>query len=172
MPKEELTLLEVAPSAPAPYDLLLLADPRRELVDQYLAKGMRFEARLDNDVAGIAIVLPLDVLSAELMNIAVAPPHQGQGIGKTLLEHTIAALSASGYERLSVGTGNSSLNQLGFYQKAGFRMVAVIPNHFTDHYPDPIVENGIRCRDMIRLTRALSTPAERGPGAADGPARK
>nr|MBP6562703.1 hypothetical protein [Neisseriaceae bacterium] len=50
-----------------------------------------------------------------------------------------------------VGTANSSLNQLGFYQKAGFRLSHIVPNYFIDHYPDPIIENGLRALDMVYL---------------------
>ena len=41
------------------------------------------------------------------------------------------------------------------YQKAGFRITGVIPNFFKDNYDEEIIENGIPCRDMIRLTLEL-----------------
>lgn len=56
--------------------------------------------------------------------------------------------------RLIVGTGNSSLGELAFYQKCGFRITGVIPGFF-DSYDPPIIEDGIPCRDMVRLTLAL-----------------
>jgi len=67
----------------------------------------------------------------------------------------MAALAAEGYRRMSLGTGNASLDQLAFYQKAGFRIAGVIPDHFVLNYPEVIAENGIVCHDMIRLSRAL-----------------
>ena len=57
---------------------------------------------------------------------------------------------------VEVGTGNSSLDALAFYQRAGFRIVGVIPDFFVDNYPEPIVENGIRCIDMVRLRLTLT----------------
>jgi hypothetical protein len=51
---------------------------------------------------------------------------------------------------LWVGTGNSSLSQLALYQKCGFR-IREIESGFFESYPEPIVENGIRCIDMVRL---------------------
>lgn len=42
------------------------------------------------------------------------------------------------------------------YQKCGFRIVGIDRDFFTDHYPEPIYENGIWCRDMIRLSIHLS----------------
>lgn len=60
-----------------------------------------------------------------------------------------------GAKTLEIGTGNSSLNQLGLYQKCGFRIIGVDKDFFTRHYEDEIVENGIICRDMIRLSMDL-----------------
>jgi hypothetical protein len=56
-----------------------------------------------------------------------------------------------GTTKVVVGTGNSSLDALAFYQKLGFRMEAIDRDHFVRTYPLPIVENGIFCRDMVRL---------------------
>lgn len=52
---------------------------------------------------------------------------------------------------LEVGTGNSSISQLAFYQKCGFRIVGVDKDFFKRHYEERIIENGIECIDMIRL---------------------
>ncbi|KHF37127.1 putative N-acetyltransferase YvbK [Paenibacillus sp. P1XP2] len=54
-----------------------------------------------------------------------------------------------------VRTGNSSLNQLGLYQKCGFRMVRIERDYFVNNYPEPIFENGIPCRDQIVLELML-----------------
>ena len=51
---------------------------------------------------------------------------------------------------VEIGTGNSSLDQLALYQKLGFRITGIVAGFFYD-YPKPIVENGIACRDMVRL---------------------
>jgi hypothetical protein len=44
-----------------------------------------------------------------------------------------------------------SINQLALYQNMGFRIAGVDVDFFTRNYPEAIVENGIVCRDMIRL---------------------
>ena len=56
---------------------------------------------------------------------------------------------------IEIGTGNSSLNQLMFYQKSGFRMKEIWVDFFTKNYEEPIEENGIPCLDMVRLYKAL-----------------
>jgi ribosomal protein S18 acetylase RimI-like enzyme len=91
----------------------------------------------------------------ELVNIAVAEKQQGRGIGKQLVLHAIETAKSLGSKSLEVGTGNSSVGQLAFYQKCGFRIVGVDRDFFTRHYSKPIYENGIQCRDMIRLVLHL-----------------
>ena len=59
-----------------------------------------------------------------------------------------------GVKTLIVGTGNSSLSQLGLYQKCGFRLDHIIRDFFKN-YPEPIFENGIQCIDMVMLSCQL-----------------
>ena len=87
------------------------------------------------------------------MNIAVIESCQGQGIGKQLLSEAVKIAERSGCKTIEVGTGNSSLAQLAFYQKAGFRITGVVRDFFVTKN---IIENGIRCRDMIRLSLDVS----------------
>ncbi len=54
----------------------------------------------------------------------------------------------AGARTLLVGTANCSLDNIAFYQKCGFRMLAVKRGYF-DYIQPPIVEHGIRMRDMI-----------------------
>lgn len=140
----------------APWDLLLLADPSEKNVKAYLEKGICYIAKIANEIVGEFVLLPKSQQVYELMNIAVLPEYQGQKIGKILLRSAISISQQRGATELELGTGNSSLSQLAFYQKAGFRIVGVIPNFFIDNYEEPIYENGIQCRDMIRLKLNLS----------------
>ena len=56
----------------------------------------------------------------------------GQGIGTALIEAVKAAASAAGCRRLWLITTNDNLHALGFYQKRGFRLVAVHPGAVDD----------------------------------------
>jgi len=40
-------------------------------------------------------------------------------------------------------------------QHAGFRVVAVEPDYFLQHYPEPLFENGLQHRDRLRLALEL-----------------
>ena len=63
-------------------------------------------------------------LAVEIKNIAVREDRQGQGLGKKLLQEAIRVAKNKGYERIEIGTGNSSIGQLALYQKCGFRIAA------------------------------------------------
>ena len=141
---------------PEPYwDMLLLADPSKAAVEQYLAAGKLYAAEWDDTVVGIYVLLQLDGPLWELKNIAVTPEWQGKGVGKALIAAAASSAKELGAEKLEVGTGNSSINQLAFYQKAGFRMQRIAKNYFTLNYGEPIFENGIHCRDMVILAMCL-----------------
>ncbi len=92
----------------------------------------------------------------EIMNIAVVEHLQGTGIGKKLLRHAVETAKGYGMSKLEVGTGNSSVSQLALYQKCGFRIFSIDFDYFSKHYEEEIIENGIVCRDMIRLAMELN----------------
>ena len=139
-----------------PWDLLLDADPSRARVESYLDFEWTRVARDDTTALGVYVLAPRDAHRFELMNIAVREDCRGIGLGRRLLGHAIGLAEAKGGRVVEVGTGNSSFDALAFYQRAGFRIVGVIRDFFTENYPQPIVENGILCRDMVRLELELT----------------
>ncbi|MDI4646296.1 GNAT family N-acetyltransferase [Cohnella hashimotonis] len=139
-----------------PMDLLLLADPSEKLVSQYLKRGSCYVAKTEEaGVIGTYVLLPTRPDTAELVNVAVDERRQGRGIGKALVLHAVETARREGYRTIEVGTGNSGIGQLALYQKCGFRIVGVDFDFFVRHYDEPIVENDIPCRDMIRMCQDL-----------------
>lgn len=130
--------------------LLLLADPSRAKVEAYLARSRCFVARVGAEVVGAYVITPLGEGALELMNIAIAEPAQGRGLGKRLLAHAIETARSLGANRLEVGTGTFGY-QLAFYQRAGFRVDRIDKDFFLTHYEAPIFEDGIQHKDMLRL---------------------
>lgn len=138
-----------------PMELLLVADPSRKLVEDYVKRGECFVAEESNQCVGTYVLLPTRPETVELVNIAVAEEMQGRGIGKKLVLHAIQTAKTKGYKTIEIGTGNSSIGQLALYQKCGFRIVGVDLDFFIRHYSEEIYENGIQCRDMVRLSQDL-----------------
>lgn len=138
-----------------PMELLLLADPSKSIVEDYVAKGDCFIAESEGQIIGVYVLLPTRPKTVEIVNVAVAKAHQGKGIGKTLVNDAIHVAKTQRYKTIEIGTGNSSIGQLALYQKCGFRIVSVDHNYFIKHYSEEIYENGIQCIDMIRLSKEL-----------------
>lgn len=138
----------------APVNLLLTADPSIDHVNDYVGRGQCFLAETNDIIAGVCVLLPTRPGIAELVNIAVEEAMQGQGIGKLLVQKAIELARRQGFKKLEVGTGNSSIGQLAFYQKCGFRIIGIDMDFFI-HYEEEIIENGIKCKDMIRLSQDL-----------------
>lgn len=137
-----------------PYDLLMLADPSRNIIDDYVKRGKIYICE-STELIGIYVLLRTRPNTIELVNIAVREDMQGTGIGKNLVLDAIQKSRKEGVKTIEVGTGNSSLHQIALYQKCGFRINGVDRDFFTKHYEEDIFENGIKCVDMIRLSLDL-----------------
>lgn len=137
-----------------PIDILLEADPDEEKVRGYLDKSYCYLGRIENCVVGAFILMPLNDEKVELMNIAVSPAHQKQGIGRRLLEDVVERSRELGFKWVELGTGSFGY-QLTYYQRAGFRVKSVVRDFFIDNYSQPIYEFGIQHKDMLRMEMKL-----------------
>ncbi|MDH4421035.1 MULTISPECIES: GNAT family N-acetyltransferase [Bacillus] len=139
-----------------PKSLMLLADPSDRQIDAYVERGLTYVAKQEGRVVGVYVLLETRPKTMEIMNIAVVEYMQGKGIGKKLLKHAVETAKGYGMSKLEVGTGNSSVSQLALYQKYGFRIFSIDFDYFSKHYEEELIENGIVCRDMIRLAMELN----------------
>ncbi|WP_240473367.1 GNAT family N-acetyltransferase [Ferrimonas senticii] len=153
MNKNNLHCFAVA-ATELPLALLLEADPDVAHINSYLSRGQGYGVALNGETVAVAVSVPLTTTSAELINIAVSPSYQQQGIGAMLLRFVIASLRQQGCQRIELGTGTFG-HQLTFYQRHGFRVDKVLKNHFIENYPEPIWESGIQHQDMLWLTLNL-----------------
>jgi ribosomal protein S18 acetylase RimI-like enzyme len=138
-----------------PIELMLLADPDEHVVNSYLGRSECFVMELNNAIVGVYVLLPTRPLTIELVNIAISDSYQGKGYGKHLVLDAINTARQEGYKTIEIGTGNSSVGQLALYQKCGFEIVGIDKDFFIRHYTEEIFENGIQCKDMIRLSLQL-----------------
>lgn len=144
----------LAPGEPLPMPLLLLADPSEELILSYIHQSHTFVAEKAGAIVGVLVLQPQGQL-AEIRNVAVDAQHQGQGIGRKLVEFAIAWAREQSIKQLLVCTGNSSLPALALYQRCGFRVASIDEGYFVRTYPEPIFENGLPCTDRIKLRLEL-----------------
>ena len=150
--------------AEAPWPLLLLADPSREKVKRYLPRCVCYAARqtaqftpsgLGALIGVCALQPPQDEQAQwELMNMAVSPAWQRNGIGSALLHRAIRELRELGVKELQVGTGSFG-DQLLFYQRVGFRVTDIERDFYLLNYTTALWERGVQHKDMLRLTLEL-----------------
>ena len=139
-----------------PWELLLESDPSRARVEGYLSDELTRIAKVDDVAIAVYALARRAPTHFELMNIAVREDYRGCGLGRRLIGHALGLAESKGARVVDVGTANSSLDNLAFYQRNGFRIVGVDPDFFTRHYPEPIFEHGIQARDRVRLRLELT----------------
>ncbi len=133
--------------------LLILSDAEEddELIRSALLQpaNTNYAFWLDGQLVGAAVVRWEGEVS-EIVYIAVASNLRGRGYGKEIISLIQEEMLKHRSRSLLVGTGNSSLENIAFYQKCGFRMYEVRRDYF-DYIRPPISEHGIMLRDMLVL---------------------
>ncbi len=134
---------------------LLMADESERVVKEYIEAGEMYSI-MDGAglVAGVALFVEESEGVIELKNIALDPEFRGLGLGKQVVVQAFDIFREKGYRKMIVGTANSSIANLAFYQKVGFRMAEIKKDFFLD-YPEPIFEDGIQAVDMVMFERVL-----------------
>lgn len=133
--------------------LLLLADESEAMVARYLPRGELWVAERGDALCAVAVLTDEGGALCELKNLAVAPACQRQGVGRSFVAFLCERYAAR-FRAMRVGTGETP-RTLGFYRACGFRPTGRLPGFFTQHYPKPIVDDGILLRDMVLLERGL-----------------
>jgi GNAT superfamily N-acetyltransferase len=88
----------------------------------------------------------------EILELAIAAEHQGQGLGKMFVAWLVEEARRRGKTAITVGTSNASISNILFYQRCGFRMDHVRADYFR-YYRTPRYENGVRVRDLLVFRR-------------------
>lgn len=143
-----------------PYELLLEADPDREKVEAYLKGSDCFIATVRNSVAGVIVVKRKGGswlnTKMEILNLTVAEGYRRRGIARKLLRYVQDVWCPEhGVDKIYVSTGNTSTAALRLYLGEGFHITAFTRHYFTQNYPEPIMENGIRCKHRVILEKRL-----------------
>lgn len=136
-------------------ELLLLADESEASVADYIHRGTVYAAYRGGQVVGQYVLIHTRPFTAEVVNIAVAPEHQRQGIATALLAHAVEKARKAGFRILEIGTGDCGAGQIALYERCGFVRCGLDEDYFRKHYPAPIFENGVECRHMVRLRMEL-----------------
>jgi ribosomal protein S18 acetylase RimI-like enzyme len=159
MSKTTLRLVPAGSERDAYLSLFHLADDSADQVLSYYQTGTLFALDgPDGRPVGIVLAIGETDESVELKAVAIDESLHGQGLGTYMLLAVLDQLRARGVRRVVVGTSSSSVGQLAYYQKAGFRLARIERDFFTPErgYPDGLVENGIPVRDMVWMDQQLA----------------
>ena len=133
-------------------DLLLEADPEKEVIEKYLKDGDLFVLTYKEEVACVAVVTKVDKKTCELKNIATVEKYRGQGYGKKMIKYLFDNYKQK-YEKMIVGTTE---NNIPFYVKSGFdKYYKTIKNFFIDNYKEEIWDGNTKCIDMYYYSKDL-----------------
>ena len=95
---------------------LKFLDSYREEEASFLHIGC-VENSTDELIGGL-ILVPVNNEEIRVMQVAIDTIHQGEGIGKKLVEHAENIAKEIGYEKLVM---HAMLSVVGFYEKLGFK---------------------------------------------------
>ena len=143
------------------WELFALAEESPTVIEELLDLGRVLVATLGGETVGCLQLLdPTTADEIELAILAVAEEHQGRGIGTALVERAIDEARHEGLQTMRVGTSSADIDNLRFYQRRGFRMLAIERDAFTpaDGYPEGTMTDGLPLRDRVWLTLALQPP--------------
>jgi ribosomal protein S18 acetylase RimI-like enzyme len=131
-----------------------------------VAKGRVFQPAELDGFAGFRGREPSGLLTYRIEGrsceiVTIDSSAEGAGMGTALIEAVKKMAKAKGCERLWLITTNDNLRALGFYQKRGFRLVALYPDAVeASRKLKPQISlkaaNGIPIRDELELELQLS----------------
>lgn len=144
------------------FPLLLLAEPSESALRWSLRNlsDTVYRMDVDGELTGAA-TMRWQRDPCEMLELAVVPERQGEGLGKQFVAWLVAEARRRGKTEIIVGTSSTSAANLIFYQKCGFRVDHVRQDYFW-YYDAPVYENGLVVRDMLvfRLDLAAATGSE------------
>ena len=144
---------KLEPKDNLPFNLLLLADETVEAIEKYIYTSEVYVVKENGYPQPIAVFVLAKIGDAqiEIKNIAILESLQGKGIGSYLVNEIKRIAIEEKCESIIVGTPDCSLRQIHFYEKNGFTKYDVRKDFFIKNYSKPIIEDGVRLKDMLIL---------------------
>ena len=133
-------------------ELLLEADPSKEMINKYLSDGELFVLTYKEEIVCIAVTIKVDNDTIELKNIVTKKEYRKNGFGKKMIKYLVDNYKSK-YKKIIVGTTE---NNIPFYVKQGFdKYEKTINNFFVDNYNEKIKDGDLVCTDLIYYSKDL-----------------
>lgn len=131
--------------------LLLIGDESESMIARYLGVGTLYAGMAGGVPVAVCVTVELSPDRVEVKNLAVRADMRRKGIGRLMLRHVEETNPG---KEIILGTGETP-STLRFYSSCGYEYSHSVPGFFTENYPEPIIEEGVRLRDMIYLRKAV-----------------
>lgn len=144
------TLFEMAEDSPAQ-------------LDAHLDAGELLVAVEGDRVVGHVQLVDTAEGRLEIRSLAVEPAFRRRGVGRSLIDAALDLGRARGRSAAIVATAAADVDNLRFYQRAGFRLRAVERDAFTEErgYPPRLRVDGMDARDRVWLDIELDASSRR-----------
>jgi ribosomal protein S18 acetylase RimI-like enzyme len=100
-----------------------LYEPAPDTAAEYAPNGRVFLARHDGEIAGCGALKELSPGVAELTRVYVRPAFRGKGLGKAIVERTLASANEGGYAEVRLETAIFMTDAQALYRSLGFQLV-------------------------------------------------
>ncbi len=105
--------------------------PWTEKIMRSMLTGNEYKIKITNYDKIIAYVFVMIVLDeATILNITVAPEHQGKGLGKLLLRHVKTELEHKKIASIFLEVRQSNITALSLYESEGFHEIDVRKGYY------------------------------------------
>ena len=133
-------------------ELLLEADPSKEMINKYLPNGELFVLTYNDEPVCVSVVTKIDNDTVELKNIATKESYRGKGYATKMIMY-LEDNYKTRYKKMIVGTTE---NNIPFYVKQGFdKYEKTIKNFFVENYDEEIFDGNMQCVDMYYYSKKL-----------------
>lgn len=139
-------------------DLLLLTDPREDMIDRYLDTGDMFALYEGKELCTLAVITTSQNRECEIRNLVTTYGHGGRGYTRAMV-HFLSERYRSECDTMYVGTWNYG-ESLRVYEKCGFEYSHTVEDYYVNNYPEPIYLDGEQMKDLVYLKKYLDAEVD------------
>lgn len=147
-----MEIIEVKKDKKKYIDLLLEADPEKEVIEKYIEESDMYILIDNKQVVAEIVISKVNEEECELKNIATIESARGKGYAKHLIQFAFEKYKNK-FKRIIVGTTE---NMIPFYILNGFNTYHhTVKNFFINNYKEEIWDGDLHCIDMYYYSKDL-----------------
>ncbi|MEZ3488030.1 MAG: GNAT family N-acetyltransferase [Lachnospiraceae bacterium] len=136
-------------------DMLLMADPQKDMIETYLDQSEVFILVNGGDVCGICAIEPMKNRKCELRNIVIREEDRGKGYARYMIRY-LCEYYGNQCDTMYAGMCNCR-KTIEFFEKCGFTNSHIAANFYLEHYREPVWQDGVRMTDKVYMKKQLDS---------------